>query len=71
MHNKANIIYKIFIILIVLSSCLLYFRTRLEQLASPEDYIRSCTDFGQYLLEVQEYTQGTNIIDLMKVAEEP
>lgn len=71
MNKKINTFYKILIIFLVVSSCFLYYRTRLEQLISPNEYIRSCTDFGQYFLEVQEYVRWENIIDLMKVAEEP
>lgn len=62
----------ILIIFLIISSCLLIFRTRLVQIFYPEDFLRSCSDFGQYLIEVQDYSQGDKKIkDLLKVAEEP
>lgn len=71
MDKKIKNLYIVLILLLTIGSCFLFYRTRLAQIINPEDYIRSCTDFGQYFIEIKDYTSGDKITDLMKVAEEP
>lgn len=69
--KKQNIYYILALILIFLS-CFLYFRTHISKILYPNDYFLSCTDFGQYLIEVDDYSQENKYFrDLLKVGEDP
>lgn len=69
---KSNFFYNFFAFSLVVLSCFLYFRGHIAKIIYPDVFLFFCTDFGQYVLEVQEYLkEGTYFIDLVKVGEDP
>lgn len=71
-EKHKNIIYNLVACILVISSCFLYFRSHLDRILYPDKYILVCSDFWQYLSELEEYwIENSHLIDLLKVGEEP
>gem|GEM_PF-3021399 len=69
---KNNIKYNIFALLLALASCLLFYRGNINKLFYPDNYFRTCTDYGQYFIEVKDYlVENTYFKDLFKVGQDP
>lgn len=62
----------IYVLLLIFLSCLLYYRTHINKIFYPNDYFLSCTDFGQYLIELKNYSrENTYYRDILTVGEDP